>query len=369
MKHRILMVFFTLVVAGTIFGQSSVTATHAAGQLPTYYGEYNDFCSSFLVVDLPAGNWNVTSVDVQYIMTATSQALISQQRSKLNCLQGTEETTDYVGPIGGSGQYPYSRSGLSIANGVHSGSLTFQLKAYRTFGNDFGLCDALSYNYVDGEFYKVTVWYEPAPACATPTSLFETNITDNAAQLSWTENGSATSWDIEYGATPYTFTGTPTVTGISNPHNLSNLLSSTEYTWKVRSNCITNTSDWSSSNTFTTACPVPTSLSENNILENSAELSWMDNGSATSWDIEYGVTPYTFTGTPTVTGITNPYNLSNLLSSTEYTWKVRSNCGINISDWSSSNTFTTPLPVPISNWAILLGVFLMGTFFVIRHKR
>lgn len=89
------------------------------------------------------------------------------------------------------------------------------------------------------------------PACATPTGLTSGTVTATSAILNWTENGTATSWDIEVQPSPFTFTGVPTVTGVTKPYTITGLLSSTSYRFRVMpSGCATN---WSlSSGTFTT---------------------------------------------------------------------------------------------------------------------
>jgi hypothetical protein len=100
------------------------------------------------------------------------------------------------------------------------------------------------------------VTFVEAPACPDPTLLTASNITTTSADLGWTENGSATTWDIEYGMTPYTATGTPTIAGTAtNPHNLTGLTSGTSYDFYVRADCggTTGTSQWVGPYTFTTA--------------------------------------------------------------------------------------------------------------------
>ena len=42
----------------------------------------------------------------------------------------------------------------------------------------------------------ITVIAQP---CPQPSDLGATNITENSADLYWTENGTATSWNIEWG--------------------------------------------------------------------------------------------------------------------------------------------------------------------------
>ncbi|MBE0661291.1 MAG: fibronectin type III domain-containing protein [Bacteroidales bacterium] len=104
--------------------------------------------------------------------------------------------------------------------------------------------------------FTLNLSFEPLPTCPAPTSPLATAITEGSAQLGWTENGSATMWDIEYGVSPYTFTGTPTISGVTNPYTLSGLDPVTTYQFKVRSDCGEEQSDWSATQTFTTLCEV-----------------------------------------------------------------------------------------------------------------
>jgi hypothetical protein len=97
----------------------------------------------------------------------------------------------------------------------------------------------------------------PAPACIPPSALTVTSITNAAANLGWTENGTATVWDIEWGTNGFTPTGTPNIAGTTtNPHNLTGLTSNTAYSFYVRANCggANGESTWSGPFNFTTLC-------------------------------------------------------------------------------------------------------------------
>ncbi|MCO5269742.1 MAG: fibronectin type III domain-containing protein [Brumimicrobium sp.] len=79
--------------------------------------------------------------------------------------------------------------------------------------------------------------WEPTPTCIAPSALTATNITDNSADLGWTENGTATQWNIEHGASGFTQgSGTIVPTG-SNPFTLSGLSPSTTYEYYVQADC------------------------------------------------------------------------------------------------------------------------------------
>ena len=74
-------------------------------------------------------------------------------------------------------------------------------------------------------------------------------------------------------------------------------------------------------------CPAPHMLANTNITYQSADLGWIEIGTATSWDTELGLTGFTQTFTPTQSGVTNPYTYTGLTAGTTYDWYVRSDCG------------------------------------------
>ena len=122
-----------------------------------------------------------------------------------------------------------------------------------------------------------------------PTNLAITDISSKSAQLSWTENGSATKWKVGIkadGAEDFTIIdGDVTV----NPYTLTGLSSKTEYTVKVRPS--DNESAWSPELSFTTIAefPAPENLTVSEVTPTSAKISW--TGNANSYDVRYGVLP------------------------------------------------------------------------------
>ncbi|MCB0409453.1 MAG: fibronectin type III domain-containing protein [Flavobacteriales bacterium] len=183
------------------------------------------------------------------------------------------------------------------------------------------------------------------PTCNDPSALSASNINPNSIDLGWIENGTATTWDIELGTAGFSPTGTPTQNDVtSNPYTYNSLSPSTSYDFYVRADCGGLQSNWIGPFNFTTAaCNLlpPNGLSASNITSSSADLSWNENGNSTIWDIEYGISPYSFTGTPNINNTTiNPYPLSGLNPSTTYQFKVRAECGGN-SVWIGPYSFTT----------------------------
>ena len=92
--------------------------------------------------------------------------------------------------------------------------------------------------------------YEPMPTCPPVSDLKESNITTTSATLSWTQNGSETSWDVRIVTKDSDTTGTPYATKTSNMIIVDTLSANTYYDWYVRSGC---GSDWAKS-TFVTDC-------------------------------------------------------------------------------------------------------------------
>ena len=86
-----------------------------------------------------------------------------------------------------------------------------------------------------------------------------------------------------------------------------------------------------------TECRRPTELAASSIESNSAILSWVENGPATSWIVAYATSndnDYTEVDAPT-----NPFTLTGLVPATQYIVKVLPVC--EVEKWSDEITFTT----------------------------
>ncbi|MCQ2284384.1 MAG: fibronectin type III domain-containing protein [Bacteroidales bacterium] len=93
------------------------------------------------------------------------------------------------------------------------------------------------------------------PSCPKPTNLVASNATTSSIDLSWTEVGSATSWNIEYGPAGFEQGSGTVITASSNPYTLAGLDASTNYTFYVQSDCgAGDYSPWSVGTTYATAC-------------------------------------------------------------------------------------------------------------------
>ena len=91
----------------------------------------------------------------------------------------------------------------------------------------------------------------PQPdTCLAPSNLTATGMTKNSVVLNWTENGTATSWTVNY--KEENAANMSTATASSKPYTLTGLQPGTTYTVNVVANCANGQSDPSNTVTFTT---------------------------------------------------------------------------------------------------------------------
>lgn len=95
-----------------------------------------------------------------------------------------------------------------------------------------------------------TISSQTPPSCLDPSALQVSNLTSTGLDVSWTENGSATVWNIEYGApgfVPGTGAELGAIVGTSNnPETITGLTAGTSYDIYVQADCgVDGTSGWS----------------------------------------------------------------------------------------------------------------------------
>jgi hypothetical protein len=105
---------------------------------------------------------------------------------------------------------------------------------------------SLDYSWLMGAFvYSV---------CPPPKTLVSSTIGPYSATVSWTAQGTALTWDIEYGPAGFVQGTGQMAMSYSNTVNLTGLTHSTNYDFYVRAICsATDTSEWEGPGTFETA--------------------------------------------------------------------------------------------------------------------
>lgn len=176
--------------------------------------------------------------------------------------------------------------------------------------------------------------------CEAPTSVSITGITNNTAQVSWTNALDAISYRLEYktlAATTWSvidpiFATTRTLTG---------LLAGTTYQVRLKTNCDGETSPYGGTYNFTTGntCAIPTGLYVENITSTQARVKWTPVSGATEYDLRYKLSSSSTWNTFTVSSTT--VDFSGLTPSTSYDVNVRSRCGSVLSDYCQTVTFIT----------------------------
>jgi len=192
------------------------------------------------------------------------------------------------------------------------------------------------------------------PVCPTPTGLTATNISQTGAYLYLTPTSANTgTFNIRYHSN--TTTAWTTLTNVTLPYQLGNLACGATYVWQVQTVCPTTPgiapglSNWSSESTFTTlvcttVCPVPTGLSATNVSQNGATLYLSPTSTNTgTFNIRYHSSNST-TWT-TITNVSLPYQLNNLVCGTTFEWQAQLVCATTSpnysSAWSAGAIFTT----------------------------
>ena len=133
---------------------------------------------------------------------------------------------------------------------------------------------------------------------------------------------------------------------VTSPYVINNLEPETQYVVRVKGVCGSTPSPASNIVGFTTgiACYAPENFAVDNstVTHNSVELSWTATGGTSAWVVAYKADgDANFTEVENVTE-NAPYRLEGLDPETQYTVKVKSDCGgEGYSSWSEEKTFTT----------------------------
>jgi hypothetical protein len=167
--------------------------------------------------------------------------------------------------------------------------------------------------------------------CFAVETTDSSNILDNAVKLHWPAVKDATEYIVEYKTSNSTIWNDRQKT-TDTSINLVGLLSQTDYNWRIKTQCLNDSSSSILSN-FTTlpSCNAPSNLYSNNISTSGATLNWSNVSGAQSYTVEYKTSASSsWTGTTTLTG--NSITLSGLSAGTNYDWNIKTNCS-----WGSSN--------------------------------
>jgi hypothetical protein len=201
-----------------------------------------------------------------------------------------------------------------------------------------------------------TLWTHcTEPTCPEPSGLEVDAVYSFSADLSWTENGTATTWDLIFGSPGFDpFSEGTLEDDVTNPGTVTGLNAETDYEVYVRSDCGGETSYWVGPVVLTTlpSCPPPTAFTNEGETPDGINLSWNAGGTETLWNLIYGTQGFDpETEGTTVSGVdVSDYALTGLDPETEYDVYLQADCsGGDLSSLVGPINFTT-LPACPEPW-------------------
>ncbi|MDD3875605.1 MAG: T9SS type A sorting domain-containing protein [Bacteroidales bacterium] len=186
------------------------------------------------------------------------------------------------------------------------------------------------------------------PSLVSPIDL-ATNV-HPSVELEWTADPLAVSYIIEYDVDAL-FTTADTLTSTTNAKTLVELLFDTEYFWRVKSVNATDTSVWSSVNSFT-VIEMPQQLLPMDMSTGAAfneELSWEEIDGVNDYLVQIDTTALFNSALLIDSIVTNPHIILDATTfSTPYFWRVKAMHDADTSEWSLIWTFVTLDTMPAS---------------------
>ena len=174
--------------------------------------------------------------------------------------------------------------------------------------------------------------------------------------LFWNTASTATNYDLQVATdTGFAQKVVPDDTTMTDTFkNVTGLLNSTTYYWRVRSKNIGGWSGWSTVWNFTTiiaapAAPLLVTPANGSLNEPvSPVLYWNTSNTATNYDLQVATDPgFAQKIIPDDTTLTDTFkNVTGLLNSTQYYWRVRAKNIGGWSGWSSVWSFKTIIAAP-----------------------
>lgn len=198
----------------------------------------------------------------------------------------------------------------------------------------------------------------PNSSCVRPSFITISNLLGSSTSINWTENGSATQWQIL--VLPATANAPlQSDNGIvtnATTFQATGLQYSTAYKVYVKSVCNSNeVSLWSNAAFFTTLstnCFAPTNVVTNSTNPTSASISWNQTGNVSQWEVlilPSGSSVPSVTATGTLV-YANSYQATGLVTGNSYVFYVRAVCSATEnSNWSMGLSITPILVQPSIN--------------------
>ena len=178
--------------------------------------------------------------------------------------------------------------------------------------------------------------------CNTPTNVTASSVTDVSASITWTAVSGAINYSLQYKLSSATTWNTVSSIATTS-YSLSGLSASTSYDFQVKTNCSTNGSAYSTSQSFITLAPpcgTPGSPNATGITTSSATITWTGVSGASAYDLQYKPSgSNTWTTASNIASTT--YNLTGLAANTTHNYQVKAKCTANSGAMTPAQNFTT----------------------------
>ncbi|HEX8562183.1 MAG TPA: DUF6252 family protein [Flavobacterium sp.] len=166
-------------------------------------------------------------------------------------------------------------------------------------------------------------------SCATPVGFQISPLVGSSVNLTWTDNGGASEWEVEYGPAGFSPGSGTSITSETTTLTIPDLPAAADYEFYVRALCSeSQASDWAGPISFS-ACAMPTAVTATRVETNLTQVvvSWTPSESASQWQIEYGFVGFTPGSGTSVISNTPSKTLTGLSQNQDYHIWVRSLCG------------------------------------------
>ncbi len=188
-----------------------------------------------------------------------------------------------------------------------------------------------------------------ATSGAATLSASTTSFTN--VNLSWTtvQNASAYVLQVSTASSFPNDSSTQTVSGINGTtYNATGLTAGVSYFFRVRSDALSSTGNWSNTlpvTTLTLGAPGSCSATANSSSQITAGCNTVAN--ASTYDVDYSTSSTFASGVVSTTNLSTPsYVASGLATGTQYSFRIRAVAPTYTGPWSSTFNATTTVPTP-----------------------
>ena len=180
-------------------------------------------------------------------------------------------------------------------------------------------------------------------SCDAPSGLSTLNLTSTSATASWNAVTGASSYEVDYRATSWSYWINIASGLTSTSWGLAAMTPGISYEWRVRTNCSFGTSSYTQTQFTTqssTSCNAPSGLTTINITTTGATATWSPVSGANSYNVDYKASS-SGQWINIVSGLTSTsWGLAGISPATSYDWRVRANCSSGASSYTQTQ-FTT----------------------------